>query len=1001
VDPSRSVLIRYTRDGKSRRGSGLRVGGRLVLTADHCTNGTNHRLVVGGHEYPATVHIRSNDETVDVAILIADNLPELEYLRCALVNRGVDHDLDECRALGFPSWKMNPLATKDSATPVLARTRGTVPTAEGIDPHGKTVELLSFKITDPEAQGRTVPKGELDQPASLWAGMSGSGLVTPDDLLVGVIRSHTLAEGGRSLTVTPLDAISTLPAELAGRFWAALGVTDPAALPRLPLPPEPVPTLDVSVGQVVAGTIPREPLGYVTRDTVNHLAHVAGTGRAAVVCTVTGQRGVGKTQVAAAYARQRIQDGWGLVGWVNADTPDRLLSDLAAIATELGVHDPEGDSVRSAARLTQHLTTRRTAGLLVFDNATDPDRLRTYLPAAGNTQIVITSTDHAFTELGVAVPVDTYSRDESHRYLRDRTGLDDDAGADAVADQLGDHPLALAQAAATIRRRHWTYQTYLDRLANTPITQLLHRLPGLDYPLSIAPALLLGIAGLEGEDPTGCTNQILRLLAVLSLDGLPRSLLGPLTDILGIDPDGLDEILERCAAASVITWSVTGDAVLMHRLLARVLRERDDLNTELGQTIRLATTLVGQQLIPNEMAWQRRDVAARLIDQIDAAWTALSGGSATTDADVGTELLQQRAWGVRHLTIVADLARSIALGRAVLADCERVLGPDHPNTLSSRNDLAGAYQSAGRLGDAIPLYETTLADRERVLGQDHPDTLGSRNNLAYAYESAGRLTEAIPMYELTIADRERVLGPDHPDTLASRNDLAGAYRSAGRLTEAIPLCERGAADRERVLGPNHPDTLTSRNNLAVVYESAGRLTEALPLYERTLADCEWLLGPDHPDTLTGRSNLAGGYRSAGRLGDAIPLYETTLTDRERVLGPDHPDTLSSRNNLAGGYRSAGRLTEAIPLYETTLAACERVLGPDHPSTLGSRNNLAGGYRSAGRLTEAIPLYETTLAACERVLGPDHPNTAECRNNLAAAHADLVRAPTTQVIDNNP
>ena len=62
-----------------------------------------------------------------------------------------------------------------------------------------------------------------------------------------------------------------------------------------------------------------------------------------------------------------------------------------------------------------------------------------------------------------------------------------------------------------------------------------------------------------------------------------------------------------------------------------------------------------------------------------------------------------------------------------------VLGADHPQTLSSRNNLAYAYWSAGRLDEAIRLYERTLADRERVLGADHPQTLTSRNNLAYAY----------------------------------------------------------------------------------------------------------------------------------------------------------------------------------------------------------------------------------------------------------------------------
>jgi hypothetical protein len=49
-----------------------------------------------------------------------------------------------------------------------------------------------------------------------------------------------------------------------------------------------------------------------------------------------------------------------------------------------------------------------------------------------------------------------------------------------------------------------------------------------------------------------------------------------------------------------------------------------------------------------------------------------------------------------------------------------------------------------------------------VLGPDHPDILDSRNNLAYAYKSAGDVGRAIPIYQQTVADAERVLGPDHP-----------------------------------------------------------------------------------------------------------------------------------------------------------------------------------------------------------------------------------------------
>ena len=105
------------------------------------------------------------------------------------------------------------------------------------------------------------------------------------------------------------------------------------------------------------------------------------------------------------------------------------------------------------------------------------------------------------------------------------------------------------------------------------------------------------------------------------------------------------------------------------------------------------------------------------------------------------------------------------MGEPLLADQERMLGPDDPDALATRNNLASAYQAAGRTAEAITLHEQTLADRERVLGADHPDTLTTRNNLAIAYQAAGRTAEAITLLEQTLADRERVLGADHPDTL--------------------------------------------------------------------------------------------------------------------------------------------------------------------------------------------------------------------------------------------
>ena len=88
-----------------------------------------------------------------------------------------------------------------------------------------------------------------------------------------------------------------------------------------------------------------------------------------------------------------------------------------------------------------------------------------------------------------------------------------------------------------------------------------------------------------------------------------------------------------------------------------------------------------------------------------------------------------------------------------------------------------------------------LADEERVLGAEHPNTLRTRHELAVAYEDAGRAGEAIAILEPLVTQPERILGRAHPDTLTARDTLAGAYRASGREAEAAAVEEgRGEGD---------------------------------------------------------------------------------------------------------------------------------------------------------------------------------------------------------------
>ncbi len=304
------------------------------------------------------------------------------------------------------------------------------------------------------------------------------------------------------------------------------------------------------------------------------------------------------------------------------------------------------------------------------------------------------------------------------------------------------------------------------------------------------------------------------------------------------------------------------------------------------------------------------------------------------------------------------------------------------------NTLGTTYQGLGLYDKAAILHMKAASEREAAFGPDHPDTLGSRNNVAIDYYIGGRLAEAVALFEVTLRQMEAKLGADHRFTLNCRNNLASAYERAGRTSEAIALHETTLKHREAKLGPDHPDTLGSRNNLANAYKDAGRLNEAIALYEATLKLQEAKLGPDHPDTLGSRNNLANAYQNSGRPDTAIALHQATLELREGKLGPGHPETLESRINLASAYQDAGRLFEAFALNEETLKRCEAKLGPDHPSTIVTRVNLANGYRLAGLLSQATPLLEALLKLMAAKLGSDHFYTLTIQADLADVYASL-------------
>jgi eukaryotic-like serine/threonine-protein kinase len=331
-----------------------------------------------------------------------------------------------------------------------------------------------------------------------------------------------------------------------------------------------------------------------------------------------------------------------------------------------------------------------------------------------------------------------------------------------------------------------------------------------------------------------------------------------------------------------------------------------------------------------------------------------------------------------------DLKVRTALDRAA----ERIEGKfaKEPEVEAAIRDTIGqTYTDLGLHAEAGKQLERALDLRRRVLGPEHPDTLTTMNNLAAVYDIEGKFPETEALFSQILEIRRRVLGPEHPDTLASMMNLGTVYGDEGQYAQAEALDQQTLEIKRRVLGSENPATLRSMYNLAVIYEREGKYAQAEELNRETLEIRRRVLGPEHPGTLSSMNNLAIVYEQEGKYAEAEALFSQTVEISRRVLGAEHPATLSCMDNLATVYGDEGKYAQAEGLDSRTLEIERRVLGAEHQFTLNTMNSLVVEYQKQGKYGLAESYATQALAARRRALGSEHPDTITTAADLALAY----------------
>jgi transcriptional regulator with XRE-family HTH domain len=517
--------------------------------------------------------------------------------------------------------------------------------------------------------------------------------------------------------------------------------------------------------------IPARNPGFTGRDDL--LARVREqllAGDKGVVQALHGMGGVGKTQLVAEYAH-RFAGNYDLVWWINAEQGGLIGDQVAALGVALEcVQSGAGTEAVRAAVLAE--LRHRGRWLLIFDNAEDPADVAPWLPGRGG-HVLITSRQRRWDEVAAPVEVDVLARAESVAILQTRVTVLSGAETDRLAAELGDLPLAIAQAAGFMADTGMTADEFLVLLRTQAGQLLAQGAPG-SYPRSLAAATGLIADRLARQDLAAA--ELASVCAFLAPEPIPESLFTSAVSVLpselaarAADPLAWRQTLAHLTRQSLARIDHRG--LQMHRLTQAILRERLT-PAKAAATRRCAEALLAANDPgdpPNPITWPRW---ARLTPHVLAADLATTGSPALR------ELARHTCW---YLIERGDTRTAHDLVNGLRQQWRDRLGEDHEHTLMAAHYLAWTLLEMGRYAESRDLNHDTLGRRRRVLGQEHPDTLYSAHNLAISLRKLGDVEAARDLDQDTLDRHRRVLGQDHPDTLASAANLA---TDLGELGEA-------------------------------------------------------------------------------------------------------------------------------------------------------------------------------------------------------------------------
>lgn len=309
-------------------------------------------------------------------------------------------------------------------------------------------------------------------------------------------------------------------------------------------------------------------------------------------------------------------------------------------------------------------------------------------------------------------------------------------------------------------------------------------------------------------------------------------------------------------------------------------------------------------------------------------------------------------------------------------------GRQHPNYVTTCNDLGDTYTEQGLYLKAAPLYQEARRIIRTRGNTRHPGYAANCASLGILYYKMGQYQRAEPWYQRALEADKKENGVNHPYYAESCNNLAALYMAQGKYRLAETLYTTSRRIRTKTPGKKSREYAEATSNLANLYTQQGNYVTAERLYLEARNIDKELLGPKHPNYITDCSNLARNYLLQKKYSQAEKLFIEARNTSIQVLGKLHPIYADCCNNIGYCYELQGDYNRAEPLYQEAQQIRKQVNGVNSVDYAESSFNLANIYFEQRKYNLAERLYLSVQQIYAQKLGKAHPLHADVINNLA-------------------